>query len=334
MSALTNLDNSDALFFDSIDFNLQGPSQIDPGPRHRINICVEKPYGERRFKLNTIKHLGVKKPFDFNVEFVAQPPSVTSNGDVVIRWNVDQRVDRDFSTSGVNVHIDDVKGGVSTLVRQRNPRTEGQNCSGATRSIGVDLETQPGDNSIRISGSTLLGGVTITAENIALSGTGREQFAIAAKINVSRNECGIGGVAPGGVARFWAQVENVPAGGTVSYAWSVSGATIVGPKDQPFLKVQLGNSTSPIDVEVTVTLEGVSQLLRFKYQPDTAESVRIKELRCRIQRLLRVNMFVDPLWDPLRDYVSKPYSKPELARIQRFGLALQKEINALLRFRA
>ncbi len=329
MSAYTNLLDSDTLVIGSMEFDLNGPSQVNPGHRTKSNICVGKFPGQLRFKLNTVSDLGIKEPFDFDVEFIGQLVGNVMDDPAVVKWSVNQSIDRDFSTSGVDVHIDQVNGSLSTALHARNPRGQGQDCGGAGRSIGVDLGTIGNVNSLDISASVLGSGVGISADNITLTADGRDQFAIDARINVIVNECGIAATAPGGEVHFWAQVNNVPVGDTIGYSWSVNGAAIVGPTTEWLLKVQLGADSTPVIVTVVVTVEGVSQSLTLNYQPDTAQSVRIKTLRCRVMRFLRVNLFVDPLWDPLRDYVVKPMTRTELQRLDQFAGSLQTDIASL-----
>jgi hypothetical protein len=335
MSALTNLEGSDTVFVGSLDFDLNGPSQINPGHRHKSNICATKLPGKRSFKLNSVNDLGIDQPYDFDIEFDGQTAGFDLNGDELIRWDVNQPINRDFATSGITVHLDDAIGSILTVIRGHNPRTQGKDCGGNDRSIGVDLQSQPGNNSLKITGSTSFGtSVNISADNISLIADGRDQFSINARINVVRNECGIGGVVPGGTARFWAQVNDVPIGDIVMYEWSVSGAAPIGASDQYDFKVQLGNDATAVEVMVVITLEGISQAIVLNYLPDTEQSVRVKQLICEVMGQLRVNFLVDPLWDPLRDYVTRPLGRSELQRIEQFTKALHAKVAALLRIEA
>lgn len=75
MTAYTNLVGSDTLFFRSLEYDRTGPSfgAFTPGHKSFSNICIRKLPGQLSFKLNTVKHLNIQQPFDFDVEFVAPP---------------------------------------------------------------------------------------------------------------------------------------------------------------------------------------------------------------------------------------------------------------------
>jgi hypothetical protein len=74
---------------------------------------------------------------------------------------------------------------------------------------------------------------------------------------------------------------------------------------------------------VTVTVQGTQTGASLRFPIETRESVRGKTILCRMRKLLQVNMFINPLWDPRRDYVARPPSKRELGRIVRFATELR-----------
>ena len=143
-------------------------------------------------------------------------------------------------------------------------------------------------------------------------------------------------MAPGGTARFVANATRVPAGDSPTFAWSVSGAgaTAIPPADGWALSVQLGQSAGPIDVGVTATIAGVTRTASLTYWADTQQTVRFKELICLIKREVQVNWWVDPLWDPLRDLRTHPYSGQELERLRALGVSLGRLASEALRVNA
>jgi hypothetical protein len=348
MSALTNLINSDTLHFDSIELDLVGPPQAMPGHRDNKNRCVSKKVGELRFKLNSVSHLALSIPLisfeedqavqeiDVDIEFVAEAPMTTAAGELSITWKVDQHVDQDFKFSGYTVHVDRIEGSITTVVRPRNPRGVGTTCYGTgslPRSIGVDLETIAGENKLTVRGSVssglLSGDAKITAENISIVGQALEEFTVQPKVHIPRNECGIG-PRPGETFSAWGSVPAPPGSGP-TYEWSITGAgSIKGTAKVPSVKIELDNSGQPIHLTLTCVVEGQLGTTTVKYTPETKESLRGKTLLCFMKRHLHVNLFVNPLWDPLRDYVARPPTRRELQRLERFGTDLAKQARALL----
>jgi len=99
--------------------------------------CVAKPSGLLRFTLNSIRHLGLAPPFDFDVEFVGTVEKVgTPSTPAIVRWEVNQPVGRDFVTiSGSSVHVLRVEGVVRPGVVLRQPPLQGVDCEGAPRAF-------------------------------------------------------------------------------------------------------------------------------------------------------------------------------------------------------
>jgi hypothetical protein len=152
------------------------------------------------------------------------------------------------------------------------------------------------------------------------------------KIVSERDECGIGGSVPDGIARFHAEVTGVPIGAAVTYAWSVSGAGAIAvpPTNSWALQVKLGKTAAPVSIGVQVVVEGVQRSAQISYVPDTEQIVRIRELFCEIRRVVQVSWWIDPLWDPLRDLVLQPYSPIELQRMVALGGRLSTLANEAL----
>ena len=152
------------------------------------------------------------------------------------------------------------------------------------------------------------------------------------KIINERDECGIGGSVPNGIARFHAEVTGVPIGAVMKYAWSVSGAGAIAlPSASSWaLQVKLGKTVAPVSIAVQVVVEGIQRSDQISYVPDSAQIVRMRELFCEIRRVVQVNWWIDPLWDPLRDLVLQPYSPIELQRMVALGERLSTLANEAL----
>jgi hypothetical protein len=341
MDPLDELKQSDTVFFSRIAYDLDAPRPLTSGLRERRGRCVEKPVGDLRFALNSTRDLDIQKPFDFDVQFVGKKVGTSGSADLV-RWDVNEKIDREFTASGIKVRIDSVKGSLLTTLKTLTDadgnvlRRQGESCRGEPRHFGVTLATAPGVNTLTVSGSVLGSGVQLLAENITVDAEAGRKLGLEAFIHVVRNECGIDGIVPRGIARFWAGVHGVPPGETPRYAWSVSGAgaTAIGPTDHWGLSVQLGETADPIDIAVTVTFGSLSTTAKGRHTPDTHQSAFEKNLRCLVQSHLKRNWLVDPLWDPLRDRVAQPYSRQELRQMQFFAEKLLALTTDALELRA
>jgi len=135
------------------------------------------------------------------------------------------------------------------------------------------------------------------------------------------DECGVNGVGPDGTAVFEAQLSPVPEGDSPTYSWLVKGASTIGPSNQEKIKVQLSSGSS-LFAAVTATLLGVSHSASMRFTPDTAQTVKMKEFRCKVIGSEQFTHFIEPLADPLRDLTAQPYTRAELLRLLDFGRQL------------
>jgi hypothetical protein len=143
------------------------------------------------------------------------------------------------------------------------------------------------------------------------------------KIRRDVDECGRGGVV-GGMERFRVSVLGAPPEVSPTYSWSVSGlgASIVPPSTSWAVTVQYGPTADPITVRVDVTVGSITRKDSLTCRPETARILAFKDLLCRIRSEVQFNFSVDPLWDPLRDYVTHPYTHVELVRLQAVATSL------------
>jgi hypothetical protein len=189
---------------------------------------------------------------------------------------------------------------------------------GQPRYVRVDIEPVPEESALEIQGSAAGYAATLHATSLALTGSAAAPgFEIG--IGVHRTECGIVGVVPGGRQLFWASVGKVPPGAR-TYAWTVNGGTIIGPTNLPHINVQLSKvadpDPDPVHVEMRVEIAGLSALAAIDFKPDTPQASKSKAIRCKVESYLRHNFHVDPLWDPLRDYGTRPFTRAEAVRLR------------------
>jgi len=325
MTALTTLAASDNLLIDAVQYVLVGPSAVNPGTKTTGALCISKPPGQLTFKLNTLTDLGIQLPTSFDITFVGSFAGQTPAGDDIIDWKVNQGINVDITVSGIKVHIDDVVGDVLTLCRLRNPRSSDVGCDGVQRSIGVDLETVPG-NTLTVNASILGIGTSIEARSVSFQARGGDHFAVKAKIHPVLDECGRTSLHQS----FWVEVEGLSPGDVVSYNWSVKGAPITSSTTQSSIVVDLSGVSSSIQVTVTVTVNGVAQNFQLIFRPDDDLTVKMKTLQCKLKQLLNVNWRFNPLWDPLRDLAVRPYTNQELSTLLEFAEKIQENVRQQL----
>ena len=154
-----------------------------------------------------------------------------------------------------------------------------------------------------------------------------------AKITRRTNECGTP-AAVGSVARLGLTITDAPVGQAYTVQWNVQNAQPAPGETgtQPTFQVTLGSMPGPVTVTVVITFAGGTQIsatLTFAVIP-SALAVRLESL-CKIIHDVRVNVFVNPLWDPLRDYVVHPLQEHELTAARDELASVVKAIEGLLR---
>jgi hypothetical protein len=152
--------------------------------------CVAKVSGALRFSLNSVVDLGIAAPFDFDVELVGTVEGTMPPLLPLVRWDVDQDVDKDFvSAGGLAVHVDRVEGVVRTPVIERPKPLEGVDCSGAVRAYPAEFAWLRGFGTPAAIGTdltfhTVVGGV---AKDVVLSwNIFHVQIAAAAPMNLPK----------------------------------------------------------------------------------------------------------------------------------------------------
>ncbi len=350
MNAFSTFRDADTLHVESLDFELDGPKEI-AGHTTRPPMCVEKAVGDDGFTLSALQHLALYASTEITVSFDEDAPSEQhDNPDILLHFvpegeavalaggqvrqvfAVDARPNEDIRYAGYDVHVDRITGRIVLDFVERVPWVETTSCKGQRRYARVGIVSVAGESRLDISGSASGFDTTIHLTGLRLSGTGAAPgFAVG--IHPHRDECGRVGVVPGGTQRFWASVGSPPPGGR-TFTWTVQGATIVGPATLPHLQVQLSTvpdpDPDPVHVQVQVDIGSISAGAAIDFHPDTPRSRWSKSLRCKVQQLVRRNFLADPLWDPLRDHVTRPIDRVELQRAREAAAELLREIDGFL----
>ena len=349
MSAITAFSEADTLRFQTLAYTLDGPSQV-AGAKSNQPGCVTKNAGELGFKLSARDDLHLYSIAEIKVSFDGDPGEEYYNPDIILNlvpmgsafpvangrmrqpFTVDEKPGVNIRYTGYDVHVDSIQGHICLDLVERDPWAETTGCMNEPRYVRADIEAVPGESSLEIKGSVAGNDATLHATWFALAGTAASPgFDVG--IGVHRTECGIVGVVPGGQQHFWASVGNVPSGAR-TYSWTVKGGTIIGKPNLPWIDVQLSNVSdpdpAPVHVEMRVEIAGLSALAAIDFHPDTPQESYSKELRCRVQGYLHHNFHENPLWDPLRDYVARPFTRAELVRLRDVATQLLRGTEQLL----
>ena len=349
MSALSGFRDADTLRIDSLTFEVEGLPQL-AGHHTPQPSCVGKAPGDVEFVLGARDDMGLYGGAElvagveneagatrYNPEIplrlVADGPSTLLPGGRVRQgYVIDETTDVDIRHQGVDLHVDRVQGRIVLDLTERIPWIETRSCTNQVRYRRVDVVSDPEASRLDIRGSASGDGTTMRVTSIALAG-GAASTGFDIGIHVSRNECGVVGVVPGGTQRFVASVGNLPPGAR-SYAWSVQGATIVGDANLPHLEVALSAAPeadpAPVQVELRVGVAGLWATVAADFKPDTPVQRRAKELLCEIQRHAFHNVRPNPLWDPIRDRVAQPFTREELIDLRDATATLLHEIEKAL----
>jgi hypothetical protein len=284
-----------------------------------INACFPKKVAELALTIKaTQATLGVDADLHFSGEVIGSG----AGQDPIVRWSIDQHV------AGFHVI-----GQLDTVLRLIGRHTVPR-CQDPSRSFQVEITTIDSSQSeIRVKGqlgSKSFLGISLDAE------AGRRTPVITARIEVERDECGIG-AAPGGVQVFRGYIDGIDQD-DAQFSWSVGtpDATVLPSGSPSTLRVRAGNG--PLSVTLKVTATGLTATASVSYLPETDQSILIKTFVCRIRRQLihqiaRVGtrieggLFRDPIWDPIRNLSTTPLDHTEmlrgLAAARRLGDAVQ-----------
>jgi hypothetical protein len=119
--------------------------------------------------------------------------------------------------------------------------------------------------------------------------------------------------------------------GPLSYIWTVEGAPQPVPNDTPTIAIVLPAAFIKVTITVTVTDGGgctLSSTLTVSAVPEGF--AKVIRLLCDIRKYTRVNFFVNPLWDPLRDFPVSAISEPALRESYRSAEELTQLMGRLV----
>lgn len=134
------------------------------------------------------------------------------------------------------------------------------------------------------------------------------------RIQMTRDECGTP-PALGSTIQLGLIFESGFDGQISQIQWGVKNANPAPGENrkQVHFRITLGAAPIPVTVNVTVTLsDGYTVSDSLTFTPVDPQIATWLEHLCKLIHDVRVNLLVDPLWDPLRDFSVHPVERKEL----------------------
>jgi hypothetical protein len=298
MSADDDFVASDTIAISRLAFDYRAdPDVIEAGSLEFFSVCAEKQSGKREIVLN-LQILGLAD-LDFYVIFNGTPMGVDSQGRALTEWSINQSVNRPLPSYGATLRT--VSGHFRTVFANTPVALLDTTCIPQGRYHRTIFSTVGSDNQLKMSLEKTIAGVshggTLTLDNLALVGSVGEPLELKVRIVTDSDRCHP--LTAGGITRFRAVATGIPAGLIEQYDWAVHGGIPLGPLDDWQLAVEVPDENQ-VKVDVRVTVEQQTAVAASIVNPVPQSTARIIHLLCKIRMLARHDMFVRPLWDPLR----------------------------------
>lgn len=318
MDLLGYLYDSDAIKIGKVSFVYRfDPAVADGGQGLQYDVCPGKPRGKLVLDLDVSTLHPLVAGLDFHATVNGTPAGFDANGDVLIAWSTDQLVGKYLAALDVNV--DRMTAHFVTTVKAVDPATKRMTCDGAERFFGALIETTGQDNGFVLEcHQTILGvahGARVIASDLTLTAMAGHPDDLGVAIKVPHGLCA-NRLVEGGQGSAVASVT--PPGTNVTYAWRVEGANAVGPVNGPLLTFQ-AIGAAPVHVSVEVRTGERTAFDTTSIVPLPPDMVHLLDLICKLRTVAVRNAFIDPLWDPLRDYKRQPVTEREAMHIDEFA---------------
>lgn len=149
-------------------------------------------------------------------------------------------------------------------------------------------------------------------------------------VSIPRDECGIGPI-EGHTIVVHSTIQPTNILTAYTYTWTVNGAQLAPGENRkgPTLKIIAPSPSRQVQLALSVSDEdGFVGTASATFAPLTFQMASWLSFLCRLKYLVKVNLFVDPLWDPLRDLNVHPVTEADFERV--LGIAEQIVANARL----
>lgn len=295
--------------------------------------------GESRFKLNTsvFNISGLTSHFD--IEFVGTP-----NGPDRIRWRPELPPPgyADITTSAGKARVVKVEGELETEQSAVVPPRSGE-CEGELQAITATMKTIPGVASrlkAHASAEALGGvGVYVTLTNLVMDARCSDPVSIGINIRKHPHSNCVFDAVEGTVANLFAKVSGVPSGTPSRVEWSVTGGTASSSTTGTSFRAGMPSASVPVVVTAVLTVSlpddqgGTVEVTvsdTYDVHVISGDLARTLQFFCEIAHEMRPNLFVDPLWDPLRELIRRPLTKAQVLELRHFSGQLDTLTRGLL----
>jgi hypothetical protein len=283
--------------------------QVPAKDYYAHGLCLPSTSGQLmlNFDIGALaQQLGYPIQSSFIVAMQGTVDGTDQNGDPVVKWGVDEPINRVID----DVYIESVHGVIRTSVSALDPTIRNSLC-GQNRLYVVDLESDgtPDDTLVIKVHKTFLAvdyGDTITVSKIAMSAKAGLAFDLSTQITPrGENACEPVRRVEGAAIKLHALTGGSVATLVDSYKWQAPGAVILDGQFSPEATIQLPSPPAAVTVSVEVTAVGVSVVDHVTFTPLTkAEAGRMDALMsliCKIRHEVLINEFFNPLEDPRID---------------------------------
>jgi hypothetical protein len=147
-------------------------------------------------------------------------------------------------------------------------------------------------------------------------------------VSIPRDECGIGPI-EGQTVVVHSTIQPTNILTAYSYTWTVNGAQLAPGENGkgPTFKIIAPSPSQQVQLALAVSDDdGFIGIASATFAPLTFQMAPWLSFLCRLKYLVKVNWFVDPLWDPFRDLNVHPVTEADFERV--LGIAEQTVANA------
>jgi len=323
------LTSASSIKVSSVEFDYRFDSSIGlpvPSGSHTLIPyvpCPTKLSGSRKMTLDAasfLQSLGVPSQPLF-LTFEAGPAFPPQNSQLATTWTIDQSLNIDLPDQGVS--ITGVKGSFTTLMNAISPPISDTGCDHVDNFYGVILRSEGGaDDKLTLSGEyrPLSTGISVIVERFSLAAIAGVHAAFDLRMRIPGTPCDHPILVDAQVQAF-ADISGVPVGINPTFQWTATNAQIIGPANQSSLSFKIGSSIAEITVVATVGPQTKS--VKHVLIPLPPSNLEWMQRICKLRTIAQVERFVNPLWDPLRDHVTRPITQREFERAAAWAKQLE-----------
>jgi hypothetical protein len=306
---------SNDLRFDLVTVNYIS-SALGSGSATAAAICPTKPNG-LSFSLNTSQlNIPQLNGFDFEIAFTGQDGGFNGTEQRII-WSASQQ-NISKPIPGTPAILDSIQGQFISVLTSLGADVESTNCAGAPIFYGVLFQTPDAMGQINLKGHVpvpVLPDVAVNVDaTISIEGVVGAPHLLSVKIQNQGGFCS-NPILVGSQATSAAYISGVPANATPTYKWTVQGAAIVGPDNQWKVRYTIPGPNA-INISVIITAGDQAATAKTTIYGITQGVARLEQLICELRTTAIINIWFNPLIDPLISGLAARLTNPsELRRL-------------------